>query len=611
MCGIAGWVDFDRDLRTETATVSAMTDTMALRGPDAEGIWIDDHVALGHRRLSIIDLEGGTQPMVAEHDGRPAAVITYSGEVYNFPELRSELTSRGHRFRTRSDTEVVLRAYLEWGRGFAERLNGMFAFAVWDLRREELLLVRDRVGIKPLYYQLLPTGVLFGSEPKALLANPLAGRTVDASGLRELFGGVKAPGGAVISGMPELAPGHTLTVGRGGARLHRYWQLTAHEHPDDEATTVDTVRGLLEDITTRQMVSDVPLGTLLSGGLDSSTLTALAARSGRPGAEPVRTFSVDFAGYLHNFEPDLTHPTPDSPYVQQVVDHLGTEQRHIVLDNGEMIRSEIRTAVVQAMDWPVLIAGPGSMDISLHLLFRAVRPHCTVALTGESADELFGGYPWFHHPEYGGPGTLPWTLAHNLGMPALFGPVTERIDVRGYQADQYLEAAAAVPRLPGESGREARFRACTYFFLTRFMRTLLDRKDRLSMATGLEVRVPFCDHRLQEYVFNVPLSMKTGDGRWKTLLRRAVADLLPTSVLERPKSGYPVSNDTAYDTHVQQELAKRLAVGAERIEPLLNPVIVRDVRRDPTATARLTRIEIEMALHLDEWLETYDLHLWV
>ncbi|MFE3140614.1 asparagine synthase (glutamine-hydrolyzing) [Streptomyces scopuliridis] len=609
MCGIAGWVDFDRDLRREAADVEAMTATMAPRGPDAGDVWITPHAAFGHRRLSVIDPAGGTQPMVAEENGRVLAALTYSGEVYNFRELREDLVQRGHRFRTRSDTEVVLRAYLEWGDAFVERLNGMFAFAIWNAVTEELLLVRDRVGIKPLYYQLLPGGgVLFGSEPKAVLAHPLAGRTVGEAGLRELFSGVKAPGAEVIEGMPELEPGHVLKAGRHGHTVSRYWRLEAHEHEDDLPTTIRTVRELLEDIVSRQIVSDVPLGTMLSGGLDSSTLTALAAIAKRKeGSGRIRSFSVDFAGYLDNFEPDLTHPTPDSPYVHQVAAHVGADHTDIVLGNGEMTDAEIRRRVVHAMDWPVLIAGPGSMDISLYLLFRAIRARSTVAVTGESADELFGGYPWFHHPEYGQPGTLPWSLAHNLGMPTLFGPVATRADVRGHQADQYRQAAALVPRLPGESARDKQFRDCTYFFLTRFMRTLLDRKDRLSMALGLEVRVPFCDHRLQEYVFNTPHAFKTFDGRWKSLLRAAVTDLLPEEVLTRPKSGYPVSNDAAYDQYVREQFGKLIATGDAPVTQLLNPTVVADVRRDITAAGQLTRIEIDMALHINEWLTAYRL----
>lgn len=610
MCGIAGWVAFDRDLAQQTGIVQAMTDTMACRGPDDQGLWESAHALLGHRRLAVIDIAGGRQPMAVEEDGRTQAVITYSGEIYNFRELRAELAGHGHEFRTRSDTEVVLRAYLQWGEDFVDRLNGMYAFAIWDARSQELLLVRDRLGVKPLYYSPQPGGVLFGSEPKAILAHPLADRTVHADGLRELFAGMKAPGATVLRGMPELRPGHVLRVNRSGISQRRYWALEAREHPDDLDTTVRTVRELLEDIVSRQLIADVPVCTLLSGGLDSSTLTALAQGTLRQqGSEKVRSFAVDFVDNDEHFTPDVVHTTQDAPFVNEVVQHLGSDHSHVVLSSEQMTRPGVRQAVVRALDWPILVAGSGSMDISLYMLFSAIREHSTVTLTGEASDELFGGYPWFHFPVYSQIGTLPWTLAHNLGFPALFGQALTQLDVRGYQTEQYRQALAEVPRLAGESRAERRMREFTHYFITRFMRTLLDRKDRLSMAVGLEVRVPYCDHRLMQYVFNAPWSMKSHDGREKSLLRTAVSDVLPQSVLERPKSGYPVSKDPAYDRIVREEFTKLLARGDAPVEPLLHPAVVKAVRDDPDAAGVLTRVEIDMALHLDAWLEMYDLRL--
>ncbi|NEE51894.1 asparagine synthetase B, partial [Streptomyces sp. SID8455] len=238
----------------------AMTATMACRGPDAHGLWLGRSVALGHRRLSVIDPAGGSQPMVFEHDGEPVVAISYTGEVFNYRELRKQLLIRGHGFRTDSDTEVVLHAYLEWGEDFTEHLNGMYAFALWDARTEELLLVRDRLGIKPLYYWPLPGGVLFGSEPKAILAHPSARPAIDTEGFAELLGFTKTPGHAVYKGMHELRPGHTLRVGRGGSTLRRYWAVESHEHTDDLDTTIGRVRELLEDIVARQLVADVPVG---------------------------------------------------------------------------------------------------------------------------------------------------------------------------------------------------------------------------------------------------------------------------------------------------------------------------------------------------------------
>ncbi|GAA4230792.1 asparagine synthase (glutamine-hydrolyzing) [Streptosporangium album] len=613
MCGISGWVDFERDLGQARDIAQAMSDTMACRGPDDEGLWLAPHVALGHRRLAIIDIEGGRQPMVADdEDGRPLAVLTYSGEVYNFGELRSELAARGHRFRTRSDTEVVVRAYLEWGEDFATRLNGMFAFAIWDVRREELLLVRDRMGIKPLYYQPTPAGVLFGSEPKAILANPLAQPpVVDADGLRELLSFVKTPEHGIYRGMYEVRPGQFVRVSREGLTRRRYWRLESHEHADDLDTTVRTVRGLLDDIVERQLISDVPLCSLLSGGLDSSAVTALAAKAlEEHGAGKIRSFAVDFAGYSENFEPDEMRDTPDTPYVHEVVRHVHPEHRDIVLDSAALMDPAVRTAILRARDLPT---GIGDMDASLYLLFKAIREYSTVALSGESADEVFGGYRWFHDPETVGADTFPWLATPGItlyaGLSALLDDsLLSKLDLPAYRAESYRQALAEVPRLPGESGLERRMREISYLHLTRFVQILLDRKDRMSMAVGLEVRVPFCDHRLVEYVFNAPWSMKTFDGKEKSLLRAAVADLLPRSVLERRKSPYPSTQDPAYGQALRAEAARLLDRGNVAAASLVDLEKVRAMLAQST-DAGGTRASLERFLQLNAWLEDYGVQI--
>ncbi|NQD94527.1 asparagine synthase (glutamine-hydrolyzing), partial [Pseudomonas sp. CrR25] len=299
MCGITGWLSYSQNLEAQRDTLQRMTDTMALRGPDAGGLWIDGPVGLGHRRLSIIDLEGGRQPMTVMHGGlREVAAITYSCEVYNFRELRTELQRLGHRFETRSDTEVVLRAYVEWAEAFVERLNGMYAFAIWNLRSQELLLIRDRMGVKPLYYFPTADGVIFGSEPKALLANPLVPRKVRADGLREILEMVKTPGHAVFDGMREVMPGEIVRINRQGLGRRHYWKLEAREHEHTLDETIRHTRDLLEDIVDRQIVADVPLCSLLSGGLDSSIITALASKKLlAAGKENIRSFSVDFVDH--------------------------------------------------------------------------------------------------------------------------------------------------------------------------------------------------------------------------------------------------------------------------------------------------------------------------
>lgn len=606
MCGITGWVSFDRDLHSETATLDAMTETMSCRGPDDRGTWINGPAALGHRRLAIIDLPGGRQPMTADTP-QGAVALVYSGEAYNFTELRRELTGRGHRFTTDSDTEVVLRGYLEWGEAVAERLNGMYAFAVWDGRHDKLVMIRDRMGIKPFYYYETPDGVLFGSEPKAILANPLARARVGLGGLRELFAFVKTPGHAVWEGMHEVEPGTVVTVGRNGLRRHVYWQLETRPHTDGKDDSIAHVRALLDDIVRRQMVSDVPRCTLLSGGLDSSAMTAIAARQLAENGETVRSFAVDFVGQADNFVADELRTTPDTPYVHDVARASGTDHRDIVLDSHALADPEVRAQVIRARDIPM---GFGDMDASLYLLFRSIREHSTVALSGESADEVFGGYLQFFDEEARRADTFPWLVrfAQHFGddSDVLRGDLTAALDLPSYVQDSYDTAVAGIQRLDGESDFEFRMRKICHLHLTRFVRVLLDRKDRASMAVGLEVRVPFCDHRLVEYVYNTPWSLKSFDGREKSLLREATADVLPKSVYDRVKSPYPSTQDPKYALALQGHAKDLLARPSHPVFDLVDrDRVARAARHDAPQITQASRRGLERTLDLALWLDLY------
>jgi asparagine synthase (glutamine-hydrolysing) len=605
MCGITGWVSFGRDLHAEQATLEAMTETMSCRGPDDRGTWSAEHAVLGHRRLAIIDLPGGRQPMSADTPGGAVAIV-YSGETYNFTELRAELIRRGHRFRTDSDTEVVLHAYLEWGSALAERLNGMYAFAIWDSREDKLVMVRDRMGVKPFYYYETPDGVLFGSEPKAILANPAAEHTVTLDGIRELLAFIKTPGHAVWEGMHEVEPGTIVTVSSSGLRTTRYWTLRTRPHPDDQAASVARVRELLEDIVRRQLVSDVPRCTLLSGGLDSSAMTAIAAKQLAETGQTVRSFAVDFVGQAENFVPDDLRGTPDTPYVHDVAEKSGTEHQDIVLSSDELADPQVRSKVIRARDIPM---GLGEMDASLYLLFKSIRGHSTVALSGESADEVFGGYQQFFDPEAQRARTFPWLVrfARHFGddNSILTPGLAEALDLPRYIQDAYDTSVARVGRLDGESDFEWRMRKVCYLHLTHFVRILLDRKDRMSMAVGLEVRVPFCDHRLVEYVYNAPWSLKTYDGREKSLLRGAARDVLPPSVTDRVKSPYPSTQDPGYAVKLQNNAREYLSSPGH---PVFD-IVSRDwLARAVAAEAQITQASrrgLERALDLALWLDMY------
>ncbi|MER6070658.1 asparagine synthase (glutamine-hydrolyzing) [Streptomyces sp. NPDC001817] len=606
MCGITGWVSFDRDLTAEATTLHAMTETMACRGPDDRGVWAAGPAALGHRRLAIIDLPGGRQPMsVATPEGTVAMV--YSGEAYNFTELRRELTDRGHRFTTDSDTEVVLHGYLEWGDAVAERLNGMYAFAVWDGRHDKLVMIRDRMGIKPFYYHPTSDGVLFGSEPKAILANPLARPRVTLDGLRELFVLIKTPGHAIWDGMREVEPGTVVTVDRSGLSTRVYWRLETRPHADDRDTTIATVRSLLDDIVRRQLVADVPRCTLLSGGLDSSAMTAIAARQLGERGEKVRSFSVDFVGQTDNFVADELRGTPDTPFVHDVARLADTDHQDIVLDAQALADPAVREQVIRARDLP---SGFGDMDASLLLLFRAIREKSTVALSGESADEVFGGYLQFFDEEARRADTFPWlaSFQRHFGEDAdvLRADFTKSLDLESYVADGYRTAVAGIQRLDGESDFEYRMRRMSHLHLTRFVRALLDRKDRMSMAVGLEVRVPFCDHRLVEYVYNAPWALKSFDGREKSLLREAAADVLPRSVYERVKSPYPSTQDPRYARALQEQAKELLSRPSHQVFDLVDRDRLRQAaEREAPVSTQAARRGLERALDLARWLEVY------
>jgi asparagine synthase (glutamine-hydrolysing) len=617
MCGVVGWVDFDRDLTQEWELAQAMTDTLSHRGPDGGGLWLDHHVALGHRRLAVVDPEGGHQPMVVQEHGRELAVITYCSEVYNFVELRNELRSRGHRFRTAGDTEVVLRAYLEWGDGLAERLNGMFAFGVWDTRRHELTLVRDRLGIKPLYYHQTGNALLFATEQKTLLAHPAVRPAVDADGLRELLALTKTPGKSIWRDIQEVRPGEVLRFGRNGLTRRRYWALPAAEHADDLKTTVETTRELLTDSVALQTVTDVPLGVLISGGLDSSVVAALAHRTlSAQRADGLRTYALDFAGYVDNFHPEYMRDAPDAPFVKELVEQLGSVHTDVVLGNAELTAPATRTWALRAIDLPF---ARGDRDTSLYLLCKAIREHCPAAIGGESSDEVFGGYWWFHDSAAVVADTFPWLpmFGHVLddgpdSATSLLDPgLLKTLDLPGYRDACYREALAEVVHLDGVDPHERRMRELFHLTLTRLLPLLLERAERMSSAAAVELRVPFLDHRLVEYVFNVPWAMKSFDGREKSLLRAVAAGLVPHSIINRRKAPFPATQDTAYETWLRAELGHLLNRADGPMAPLLNTGRVRAAATEPVGctSSNEARSTIELVLRLDEWLTTYGVEL--
>ncbi|SFI72130.1 asparagine synthase (glutamine-hydrolyzing) [Thermoflavimicrobium dichotomicum] len=550
MCGITGWVDYELDLRLQKETVNQMNQRHVVRGPDAEGVWLDKHVAIAHRRLIVIDPEGGLQPM-AKQLGERRYVIAYNGEIYNMQELRLKLLSLGYPLHTRSDTELILTAYMEWRERCPEYLNGIFAFAIWDEAEEKLFLARDRIGVKPLFYFQKGSTFLFGSEIKSLLAHPMVSPILDEEGLAEILvmGPARTPGTGVFRGIKECKPGCWIQFGREGMMTKPYWELRSKDHTDDFQTTAIHVRELFRDAVKRQLVSDVPIGTMLSGGLDSSAISACAAEVfAQEGRGLLPTFSVDYVDNDKYFATNEFQPNSDAPWVQLMAKHIGSRHHTIYLDNQELIDTII--PAMRVRDLP----GMADIDASLMLFSREIKKECTVVLSGECADEVFGGYPWFHREEMVNADTFPWARLVSERIPFIHPDLVQRIKPLEYVEARYQEALAEVPRHSDDHAKEARMRELFYLNLTRWMPTLLDRKDRMSMAYGLEVRVPFCDHHLVEYVWNIPWAMKAYQGREKGLLRYALKGILPDQVIERKKSPYPKTHHPDYLQTMQRHM---------------------------------------------------------
>lgn len=538
MCGIGGFVDYERDARRGGPILHGMKRTLTPRGPDAEGTYFDEDAALVHRRLIVIDPEGGKQPM---HSPDGNTIIIYNGELYNTPELRTELMSRGHEFVGHSDTEVLLHAYLEWKTDAFARLNGIFAFSIWEKRERRLTLCRDRLGVKPLFFAPIRNGLTFGSTIDTVLCHPEIEPVIDEDGLRTLLllGPARPPESGVFRQIKSLLPGHFAVLTPENFTDHVYWQLEAHEHEDDLQTTIERTHALICDAARRQLVSDVPLACFLSGGLDSSILSMLAAKDYAARGETLHTWSVDYRDNDKYFTKSIFQPNSDDSYIDQMVDFLGTHHHRVVLEPEALC-----AALLPATDARAL-PGMADVDSSLLLFCAAVkRGGTTVCLSGECADELFGGYPWYHREEILFEDTFPWSRSVGLRL-GLLTPDAVR-NGEEFVRQHYRDTCDRAPKLSSDDKKAARMREMFVLNLDWFMATLLDRKDRMSMYSGLEVRVPFCDHRIVEYAYNMPWDFKSLEGREKGIVRRAFANELPKEIVYRKKSPYPKTFHPVY-----------------------------------------------------------------
>ncbi|MGL4338120.1 MAG: asparagine synthase (glutamine-hydrolyzing) [Turicibacter sp.] len=542
MCGIFGVVNYTRN-EVKTPYDVACVSAVAHRGPDEGGFYYDRHVFLGHRRLSVVDLEMGKQPMSFQHFS-----MVYNGELYNTEDIRHELAEAGYMFRGHSDTEVLLKAYICFGERVVEKLNGIYAFAVWDSREQTLFVARDRAGVKPLYYKETANGIILASEQKQILTYTQSNE-IDLEGFQELLalGPSHTPGHGLYKQIKEVKPGHYMLISNGKVEMKQYWELRAKQHEDDFETTVEKTREILMDAITKQLVSDVPLCTFLSGGVDSSAITAIAAAS----KQDLHTFSIDYEDNQKFFKGNDFQVSQDSEFIKLISEQNKTIHHSCVITNQDLADALVN--VVHLRDMP----GMADVDSSLYWFCKEIKKDFTVGLSGECADEIFGGYPWFYREPMNG--MFPWLRDLNVRNTLLKPEWQEKLQLVDYASSKFNESIALAPVLAGDTFENNEKRQLTYLNIKWFMTTLLDRKDRTSMGASLEVRVPFADHRLMEYVYNVPWDMKFYNQMEKGLLRKALDGVLPDEVLYRKKNPYPKTHNPQYTAIVQGLLREALA----------------------------------------------------
>lgn len=572
MCGIAGILSKDIDLRERRPLIEDISETLKKRGPDAGGDYTKAYISLIHRRLSVIDPEKGKQPMTF---GK--YTIVYNGEIYNTDEIRNELKSKGYTFDTHCDTEVVLKAFHCYKEESAKMLNGIFAYAIWDDEEKSLFLCRDRIGVKPLFYSKKGNIFAFASRIKSLLLIPEITADVDENGLNEIFmlGPAKTIGSAVFKDISELPPACFMTVKDGKTEITEYWRLEAKEHNENEADTIEHTHFLVKDAIERQLVSDVPLCTFLSGGLDSSIISRVASDRCKASGNVLNTYSVDYVDNDKYFKSSLFQPNKDSDYIDFISDYIGSRHKNIILDNKSVAHALIESTYARTL--------PGFTDVdsSLLLFCREVKKDQTVALSGECADEIFGGYPWYHNKDILFEETFPWSRSTDVRRSILKDGFLSGGEE--YARARYLETVAKTSYLETDNKTERRMREMFRLNLDWFMQTLLVRKDVMSMESSLEVRVPFCDYRIVEYAYNMPWSIKSFSGREKGVLRKAFENELPEEITWRKKSPYPKTHNPVYFEEVCKMTRQVLSDKTSPLYEMLNLNKINELMQNPDA----------------------------
>ncbi len=605
MCGIAGFLSSKRDVSQMSPVLADMSDTLRRRGPDEGGIYKSSHAALIHRRLAVVDIQNGKQPMFFTR-GNETYVIVYNGELYNTEEIRKDLLLEGFSFSSKSDTEVLLKAYVCYKEKCVSRLNGIFAFAVYEVHSKRLFLCRDRIGVKPLFYSMKNGEFIFASQIKTIFASGEIKPVVDAEGLMEIFflGPARTPSKGVFRDIDEILPGEYAFYEDGRLNRVKYFELTAREHTESLGETIEHTRFLIRDSVQRQLVSDVPLCTFLSGGLDSSIITRIASDfMTEHGNGRLHTFSVEYRDNEKFFEKSLFQPNRDYEYIKMMADSSQTVHHEVILDNKALCDALCEATL--ARDLP----GMADVDSSLLLFSQEVKKDFTVALSGECADELFGGYPWYHNKDILFSSGFPWSRSQDVRRCILRKGLLAGGEE--YVQERYLATIKNVSKLPTDSPTDARMREMFTLNFYWFMQCLLDRKDRMSMHSGLEVRVPFCDYRIVEYAYNMPWELKALGGREKGIVRKAFEGILPAEICYRKKSPYPKTHNPLYMQYVTDKV-KDILKKQTPLTAMLDREGIMDIAENPDNIptpwyGQLMRAPQILAyiIQLDAWFEEF------
>ena len=608
MCGIAGEINFKNGISRKDYH-DKMLYSMKRRGPDENGVFTCENAVMLHSRLSVIDLENGKQPMTLE-SGHKKYIICYNGELYNTNEIRNELLALGETFKTKSDTEVVLKSYMHFGENCLAKFNGIFALAIYEQSEERLFLARDKMGVKPLFYAVRDNSLIFASELKTLLLCPKVKPEIDKNGIAELLfiGPGRTPGQGVFKDVFEIKAGNCAVFDSRGLRVKEYFKLLDKENNDPVGTVIEKVRFLVTDSIKRQLVSDVPVGTFLSGGLDSSIISAVANKHFKENGYKLKTFSLEYKDNSKYFKSSKFQPNSDEEYIKIMQNYLGSEHINVVLDTADVVDALYKA--VDARDLP----GMADVDSSLLLFCKEIKKHVTVALSGECADEIFGGYPWYRDEKIRSKYGFPWAQSTEYRESFLKDEIKNILSGSDYVNKMYEQTILNASKRENISPLECRMREMVNLNTNWFMQTLLDRKDRMSMYSGLEVRVPFCDYKIAEYLYTVPWEIKNLSGREKGLLRTAMEGVLPESILWRKKSPYPKTHNPAYFEAVKNILRDILANPSSPIFEIVNKAsleaLLETDRSEPWYGQLMTTPQtVAYMISLNYWLEKFSVQI--